>query len=158
MRMRFPASVQLALCALKGASSLVDCGDDFICQWSGVHWWFLFHYYNHPPRLMSETRWFLCCRYPCGKFPAAKVRFWGGFVSGIINPFGVATFGMLSCWVVNFSRTSVKFRSVLLMSLPFTLFASQYLIPGSCLSWIGLRFRWLHWCRVLFIAVSGFWC
>ena len=34
----------------------------------------------------------------------ARVCFWGSYVSAI-RPFGVATFGVLSCWVVGFSRT-----------------------------------------------------
>src|SRR5258706_1376979 len=93
--------------------------------------------------VMPETQWVLRCWYPWGDFPTCgdlcEGSLLGGFVSAV-SPFGVATVGVLSCWVVNFSRTLVIFLAPCLCRCRST----RSRVPGSCLSWIGLRFRSLH--------------
>ena len=49
----------------------------------------------------------------------AKVRFWGGSVYLC----GVGSFEVFPCCVVSFSKTLVILPNVLVMSLPFSLFA-----------------------------------
>ena len=86
------------------------------------------------------------------------VRFWGGSIA-VVCFCGVGSFKVFSCCVVSFSRTSVILPNVLLMSLPFSLFARAWsFVDWLMFSMVALLTRVSRQSRALFIlfcVVSG---